>query len=126
MEQERLCTGCGAQIGVHEPVVTVEGGWVRVTAAAAEARLWDGTGARYHAGCYEALTPYMGPCVRCARPAPSFHSQEYVEWEVVVDAGGEVGFACRGCLTDEEAQPWRDALLEPGPPSGADRALSAL
>jgi len=112
-------------MGVYEPVVSVEDGWVRVTAAAAEPGLWEAHGLRYHARCYEALTPYVGPCIRCGRPAPSFHSREYVEWEVVVGAAGEVGFACRGCLTDEEAQPWRDALLEPSPPPGADSACGA-
>lgn len=42
-------------------------------------------------------------CHRCQEPAPEWTSGEYLDWHVVIAAGGEyLGVLCGRCLTGED------------------------
>ena len=52
-------------------------------------------------------------CLRCRRPAPAIDSDEYAEWEAVIDHHGEyVGIICPVCLTAEGEHQMRHDRME--------------
>ena len=51
-------------------------------------------------------------CERCRREAPASDSDEYVYWEAVERADGQVGVICPGCLTGKEEQEIDEDAIE--------------
>ncbi len=51
MQQPMICARCGDVIGVYEPVVLLADGQQRTTSAAAEPRIGDELGERFHRAC---------------------------------------------------------------------------
>ncbi len=52
---------------------------------------------------YDRRVPFEETCSCCLALAPSWSSEEYADWCVLITEDGEcVGVACSGCVADEE------------------------